>query len=211
MNVTDVHSLNASQLVNVVGKIMNVGKSFEVHSKRRGKDLRKQECIIGDSGSRCRVVLWEGDVGKLKEDASYRLNDLLVNEYGGQKYLSLTEDAVVEEVTDIGIVASEDEGDEQIEEGDAVEGEIVAVTGMDYYCSCVKCYGKVKIANRVMGECGKCGAKVKLSRCKKQMSVRFIVENGEKQWSLTAFGKQLEMIVGEEEGDSIEEKKCSWL
>ena len=175
MNVTDVHSLNASQLVNVVGKIVKVGKSSEVHSKGRGKDLRKQECIIGDSGSRCRVVLWEGDVGKLKEDASYRLNNLLVNEYGGQKYLSL-----MEEVTDIGIVASEDEGDEQIEEGEAVEGEIVAVTGMDDYCSCVKCYGKVKIVNRVMGECGKCGAKVKLSRCKKQMSVRFIVENGEK-------------------------------
>ena len=32
------------------------------------------------------------------------------------------------------------------------------------------------------------------------------MENGEKQWSLTAFGKKLEMIVGEEEGDSIEEK-----
>ena len=71
VNVTDVHSLNASQLVNIVGKIVKVGKIFEVHSKRKGKELRKQECTIGDSGSRCHVVLWEGDVGKLKEDACY--------------------------------------------------------------------------------------------------------------------------------------------
>ena len=38
-----------------------------------GKELEKQDCVVGDSSGCARVVLWEKDVGHLTEGESYKV------------------------------------------------------------------------------------------------------------------------------------------
>lgn len=47
-------------------KVKKVEPSEKVKN-REGIDLVKQDCVIGDSFSCIRVVVWEGDVGHLNE------------------------------------------------------------------------------------------------------------------------------------------------
>lgn len=59
----------------------------------------------------------------------------------------------------------------------------------------------------MIGECSKCGSKVKISHCGKCVSIRFIVEDdNRKSWHLTAFNEQVDTIILRESGTSIEEK-----
>lgn len=50
----------------VTVKVKKVEPSEKVKN-REGIDLVKQDCVIGDSFSCIRVVVWEGDVGHLNE------------------------------------------------------------------------------------------------------------------------------------------------
>ena len=91
-------------------------------------------------------------MGRLQEGKSYRLETVMVNEYGCQKYLSLTENGVVEDIGDTGPVVREDEDDDKVSEGHGVaEGEIVAVLGTDEFKACISCRSKVKAVNTVVG------------------------------------------------------------
>ena len=151
--------------------VSDPGMICDIHDGTLYKSLAGQGGILHSPHN---ISMLLNTIDNLKKDKSYRLKNALVSEYGGRKYLSVTEDAIIEEVTDIGMVATEEEEyDEQLEE-QSVEGEIVAVVGVDNYFSCINCYGKVKLYSHLMGECMKCASKVKLSSCKEQTSSRFI-------------------------------------
>ena len=70
-----------------------------------GRRFKKQECVISDKCGSCRLVLWEKLVECVKVGKSYRVNDAAVKMYNGRKYLSSTDDCIVEEINDIGNVA----------------------------------------------------------------------------------------------------------
>ena len=211
VKVEEVAKLAVNQHITVVGKVVKVGVAGEVTSKHYNKQLMKQECIVGDRNGSCRIVLWEKEIGKLHEGKSYRLHKVLVRQYGGVNYLSMCEGAEVEEIADIGEVVSDEEGEERGEEGQHVaEGEIIAVLCVDEYPNCVSCKGKINAVSDVMGECMKCRAKVKLSRCGKSIRAKFMVEGVEKKsWCLTAFNDEVEAMVSGESGESTEEKMLS--
>ena len=151
----------------------------------------------------------ESEINKLDEGKSYRFEKVTVREYGGNKYLSMSEAAEVKEIGDIGDVVSDEEegiGDAQ----NVVEGEIIAILVIDEYISCVNYRGKVKGRDEVIGECIKCKAKVKMSRCSKSASAKFVVEGSSgRMWYLTAFDEQVTAIIANECGSSIEERMLS--
>ena len=182
---------------------------MEVTSKQ-GKVLAKQDCVLGDYSGTCWIVLWEGDTGKLVEEECYKLSRVVVREYAGVKFLSMLADAEMEKVEDIGEVVECGENDSSSGEVQKVEeGETSAVISVDEYYSCINCKGKVKTCetSTLIGQCMKCNGKVKMSRCSKSVSARFVIANSTNQtWCLTAFGKQLDEIVKDVEGESIEEK-----
>ena len=188
VTIEEVMNLAINQCVTVVGKVVRVDAAMEVNSKE-SKVLMKQDCILSDSNGSCRVVLWQGDIGKLKEGQCYRMCRVSVRRYG-VNYLVMSESTEVEEVADIGDVFCDDE--EEIVPGgkrqSVAEGEIAAVLCVDDYSSCVSCRGKVRAISSVVGNCMKCNAKVKLTRCRKSKSVRFVVNQaGGKTWQLAAF------------------------
>ena len=67
-----------------------------------------------------------------------------MHEYGGPKYLSMSESAEVTEIEDIGVVV-ECDGEEGVAEGNKkISGEVVAVLDISDYLKCIRCDGKVQ-------------------------------------------------------------------
>lgn len=108
MQLGEIATIAVNESVVVVGKVIKVDNAMEVKSKQ-GRVLSKQDCVLGDCSGSCRIVLWEGDVGKLIEGQCYRLSRVVVREYSGVKFLSLLADAAIEEIGDIGEVIECDE------------------------------------------------------------------------------------------------------
>lgn len=154
-------------------KVKKVNPTEKVKS-RDGKELEKQDCLVGDSSGCTRVVLWEQDVGQLKEGECYKLVGASVRSFRGVTYLSVGGDCMVESVSEIGEVAEVQEGDDE-DSGvvrKIVEGEIDGVMYSDEYTACIACNAKVKSEDNVLGECTRCGMLMKLSKCKKLLTVR---------------------------------------
>ena len=57
---------------------------------RDGKQLMKQECMVGDISASVHLVLWDNNVGALKENLSYKLTDVTVRMYDDIRYLSVS-------------------------------------------------------------------------------------------------------------------------
>ena len=74
--VEDIASFTVAQQNSVQGKVVKVGEIADIYSKRRERHPKEQDCIIADSSSRSRNVLWEADVGRLQEGKSYRITIL---------------------------------------------------------------------------------------------------------------------------------------
>ena len=158
----ELHGLSANQNITVSGKVSKVGDTTEITSKNTSKHLMKQDCSLKDCKGSVRIVLWENDIGKLTEDTSYKLENVLLREYGGTKYLSVSENTIITEVSDIGDIIDSDSEDEQIEGRKCIEGEITAISNTTEYYSCINCNAKVNSVNELIGECSKCGAIIKL-------------------------------------------------
>ncbi len=169
----------------------------------------KQDCVISDSSAICRIVLWEADIEKLENGVSYRLCQVGVREYGGVKYLSLSENSETASVDDVGdVFAEEDDVGSEQNALSVIDGEVVGVLSVDEYSSCLSCRGKVKTigTSNAIGECMKCHLKVKMTRCAKSKGAKIVIASSsdflpEKMWHLMAFNEQLEaMIVGIADG-----------
>ena len=122
----------------------------------------------------------------------------------------MSENASVTEVSDIGDVVSSDSEDDEIERRKCIEGEITAVLNVTKYSSCFNCKAKVNNISEVIGQCSKCDAIVKMSKCENSTSVRFVVEDSDHDTTtLTAFTDMIDSIVSGETGCSIAEKMLS--
>lgn len=146
-------------------KVTSLNAPTEIPTKH--KKLTKQYCVVSDSTGACRSILWENNVGQLKEGGSYSLNDVKVKEFANTKFLSITVDTKITTIDDIGEVIELDPDDlAQSEHGKLVEGKIISVIYEDYR-ACLICNSKVSIidnsttSTNLISECIKCKAKSK--------------------------------------------------
>lgn len=157
-------------------KIVRVDVAMEVNTKT-GKKLNKQDCVLKDVNASCRIVLWENDVGKLKKGQSYSLIKVLVRQYDGVKYFSLSDGTSIEPIQDIQEISDDDYDEETSQILLVATGEIVAVLSISDYSSCVSCTGMVQSINEVLGKCTKCGATLKLNKCNQSKSAKIVISN----------------------------------
>ena len=146
----------------------------EIKQKGTWRSLCKQDCVIADDSCTACEVLWQENVGKLREDYCYDFKKLTVRVYDGLKFLSVSD---MKEVDDIGDVATPDDDDDKASGAllKLIEGEISAVLYSERYGSCVTCSGKVKEKGTVLAECTKCRATMKRARCKSSSVAKVVV------------------------------------
>jgi ssDNA-binding replication factor A large subunit len=88
VGLNDLSSLVMDADVTVTVKVKSVDPVEEVKN-RDGKVLKKQDCVVGDADGCGRLVLWEGDVGKVTEGGSYKLVRVTVKSFRDVNYLSV--------------------------------------------------------------------------------------------------------------------------
>ena len=204
--ITDVATLTVSQEIEVRCKVVKVNEVSTVKRSGDGKELRKQDVVIGDETGSCRLVLWEDDVSSLEEGKSYRLVDMGVRMYDATKYLSFTAKNSKEMIEDLENVNEEDIADEESESsGRVVKGEISAVMSTFEYPSCKFCHSKVVSEDGLFGECSKCSAVMKMAYCEETKLAKFVVmdDSSGRETTLSAFEPVLSRIVDGVSGDNL--------
>ena len=74
-------------------------------------------------------MLWESDVGKLKVDSSYELENVNVRQYNQMKYLTINESTIMTRCEDL---------DEVVDlKTVVIQGELIAVISTNTYCGCI--------------------------------------------------------------------------
>ena len=132
----------------------------------------------------------------MKENSSYKIVSATVRSFNGAKYVSVGEKSIVEQTGDIGDVV----GEELVYHGagdiTVLKAEIIAVMGIESYISCRMCDGKVVEINEMLGKCGKCNTKIKMTKCGKKSIGRIVIEDGDsgKEYKLTIFDDILHQI-----------------
>lgn len=202
MKIGDIDSIAVGQEVNVCGKVVKVNDVSSV-KKKDGKELKKQDTIIGDHKGACRLVLWESDVNKLEEGKSYKVSHVLVREYGTVKYLSFASKSVCVLTDDVGDVI--EDADEDLDGGLEIKGEIVAVISSSEYNSCRFCHSKVEMEGGTIVKCIKCHSVMKVAGCASMKCAKFVVkeEKSGREITLSAFEPVLSRIFDGVTGESL--------
>ena len=157
VTISELHLLAVNERVTLRSvKVVDVSKVDQV-TTREGKYLKKQECVIADENSTCRIVLWEADIDRLSLNSSYRLEHVTTRSFNDTKYLSVSSSTNIQPIDDIASVTLPAE--------ETYDGEIIAVTSTMHYHHCIVCDGKIKDTTHIIGFCSKCGLQVKLKKC----------------------------------------------
>ena len=151
--------------------------------------------------------MWEKEVGSFSEGNSYKLAGVSVKSFGGSSYLSVGESCKITEVENIGQIADT----EITESGKTVEGEIDVVMYSEEYYGCLICKAKVNSDDNITGQCSKCGALMKLSKCSKYATAQVKIDAKDKVHTLTLFHGAIMSIIQLDGvyGDNIARKLLS--
>ena len=207
VELKDLRDLRVNQRVTVTVKVVEVMEPTAVTTKT-DKKLMKQDCKVADAGSYARIVLWQQDIGKLQPDSSYKIINITIRSFNDIKYLSLSEDAVINQVSDIGVVADVSSMDEYSAGANQVlEADLVGVWSTEDYRACISCKAKVTNVTDHVGECSKCEMKMKLSMCPVKKTAKVVIRpDTGKDHTIMLFTEQLESLIKNTDGATVSDK-----
>ena len=191
-------------------KVITAGTPEKVKG-HDGKEYTKQDCVVAESSGCGIVVLWEKDVGSLKQGISYKLVSVTVRSFRDFKYLLVGADCLIETIDDIDIDNVAEVHEDEIEQSDVmskiVEGEICGVLNTDEYRACIECNTKVHDEDGVLAQCSKSGMTMKIKMCQICVTARvLVVANDGKHYHLTIFGKIIASIIDGINGKDLKTK-----
>ena len=150
VSIEDIEDLAVMQVVTVYMKVLFIGEPENIQQKNTWRTLKKQECVVGDISGTIRIVLWEGQIGVLQVDCSYKIIDVTVRIYRGDKYLPASPNCQISEIEDIGDTIEVESDEELPNAAKFVNGYIQAVVSCEHYASCVNCSAKLPGVLRLM-------------------------------------------------------------
>jgi len=161
--------------------------------------LKKQDLVVGDDSGSIRLTLWESEIGKMEVGCSYKLSDVMVREFRGQKFLSTSKKGTtIQKVEPLECVV---EGNITLPSTPKFESaknvKVMGVSSLMTYSSCLKCRGKVTFDDDV-GECSKCGL-VQCGESGKESSMGVLIlssAEGDFKKELRAYDQVLFCIAG---------------
>ena len=99
----------------------------------------KQDLMISDGTQYIKLTLWEAEVGKFKKYQCYRLSNLLIHEFRGEKYITTRkEGSKIEDIPDMTNVTNE-----EYPEPDDPSVKIIGVESVSSFKSCINCKCRV--------------------------------------------------------------------
>ena len=144
--------------------------------------------------------LWERDVGKLDEGKSYKLVNMLVRCYKGCNYLSFSTDGSAHETTDVdtGSIDTECSIPHEVQK---CTFQIIGVSKLASYVSCIACKSKVDNMMNTIGICSKCTLTQKLAHCSEEHVAKLHLKqlgshDDTPHTVANAFGKAIGAITG---------------
>ncbi len=78
-----------SRKINVIARVLNVGESVEVTSRRSGETRRLAEALIGDETGVILLTLWDDKVGAVEEGTTYIIKNAFVTVFKGSLRLNV--------------------------------------------------------------------------------------------------------------------------
>ena len=180
VEMADLGSLANNTTINTTVKIIEISPP-EIVTAKSGKTYTKQDCVVGDNSACGRVVLWQHDVNKLIVGNSYKLIVVGVHLFSGINYLSVTEQSVIQPVSDIGDICYLESGDvDRLILSRIIQGEIVGARVVKYI-GCSTCKIKIEVVDTMVGKCSKCGLMMTLSKCPDNFIANIRVEDTTKK------------------------------
>ena len=101
-SVDEMLKLAQNALVSVVAKVSEVKPAEKILKKNKMSHVTKQDCVIGDSNSACKLVLWEDRIGALEKDKTYKFTNIAVRSYNNINYVSVVQQTEFTLIEDIG-------------------------------------------------------------------------------------------------------------
>lgn len=194
------------QKITTSAKVIQVSDTITVTGGKK-----KQEVTIADDTSTAKVTLWEQYIGILQDGKSYKLNNFVVREYKNIKFLSMPrEGSTITEIEDIGDVEEvplDSDGEERQQLKQLSNAQIIGVPHLDMYKACMRCKARVEPLTPPLGRCSRpdCLMIQRFDFCKEQLSAKLMFMHGREKEidTLHAFGKMVEEIADEAEGEQI--------
>lgn len=103
VHLDEIKRLDVSECITCEVKVLSV----ETPVIRRGFHI--QEFIVGDAKGTIRLTVWENQIESMEVEKSYRVSNVTVKEFNGEKNLSTVKGTSCIEIDDIGDVYTEDE------------------------------------------------------------------------------------------------------
>ena len=185
--VEDLLQWETNTLVNTSGRITFTGSEETIQAK--GKTLTKRKTALTDNTGTIRLVLWDGDIGKVTSGSAYELSKVAVKRFQEKKYVTLNTKSSITPI-DLNV----EREDEVIVQSNLnfVTSPADGVQSLCRYLSCNKCNTKiVPMAGKNIVKCSECGmAQLKAKSLQRMYaSVLFTVED--EQINLLLFDDKL--------------------
>ena len=130
-------SIDVFERVTAMVKVLTSTEAIDVTGGKK-----KQDVLVADHSGTCKVVLWENNIGILKQDECYKIQNFVVREYAAIKFLSMgKESSTIIPIADIGEVQHYPHVPDNIET--ITNASIVGVLRLDNYKSCLRCKARV--------------------------------------------------------------------
>ena len=195
ITLKELHDLLPFQRVTVEVKAVRVEEPTEVSGGKK-----KQDVLVGDSTGTARFTVWEGEIGTVDEDVSYRLSGMMVREFRGKKFLSTSkENSKIEKISDIGDV-EEEVSEEESDQGCTTkikDARVIGVMYLEKYNGCLKCSAKV-VPDKddvELGCCSKCSMMQCVDVSTQELSAQLVIKSANGNVTLRAFSKTVQDIA----------------
>ena len=153
------------------------------------------------------VILWEENVGKLQQQSSYTLKDIMIREYACSRFLGLGQDgSEMKPLTDIGVVKQVDGSAEKLEE--LCEARVIAVVQLEVYQACLPCKAHVKPQLPSFGRCSKPGCEMmqQYEECTEQILAKVMFKRASgSTLTLSAFNEVVKKLANVDEDTTMSE------
>ena len=148
VKLSSLQSLDLFQKVTVNVKVTNTKDATHIAGKL------KQDVSVADDSGTARVSVWELNVNTLVTHGSYRLENFMVREFQGTKYLTMAkEGSDIITIDDIGAVAEKPDKEDELW---VIKNVTVAgVPYFDTYKSGLQCKARVEPNSERLGKCSK--------------------------------------------------------